>query len=441
MTGLVRWLPVRRLLAVATGTLLGVVLMLAAGLWVVALSPGSAYAQCNCCGQLPSLFSFTTGSTGCGTNPPGNVSPAQCVQGTNNGTACTTDGNCTGGGVCRGHLDCTGLYFGGGQPSGVNLPATIPDRGLSYSKVTSCSGCPATNPVLSPALAADVPAGCSTPAGTPTFGMRHCTSPGCLFGAPLAIPNPANTATGTCVLNVIANRTGVGTGSVTCSTGALNSLTLPLDSQIYLTGGIEPVRTCSICSGGTPGVCGSGTCMGGPRNGLTCTPETSALNGSYPTSHDCPPPGGASSGCSPGSSTSFIGCLPVPFGLTSGTQTKTSFATGAQARVFCGFCFDATLTQAFENPPHSCTADGQCTNGNFRSCRQHSNGAFRNNAATTITETGTSPNVCIGDGLNHAATLVSVFCIPPSYNTIVDPSGEIPGPGAVSLPGTSKFIP
>ena len=94
MTGLVRWLPVRRLLAVATGTLLGVVLMLAAGLWVVALSPGSAYAQCNCCGQLPSLFSFTTGSTGCGTNPPGNVSPAQCVQGTNNGTACTTDGNC-----------------------------------------------------------------------------------------------------------------------------------------------------------------------------------------------------------------------------------------------------------------------------------------------------------------------------------------------------------
>ena len=62
MTGLVRWLPVRRLLAVATGTLLGVVLMLAAGLWVVALSPGSAYAQCNCCGQLPSLFSFTTAS-------------------------------------------------------------------------------------------------------------------------------------------------------------------------------------------------------------------------------------------------------------------------------------------------------------------------------------------------------------------------------------------
>jgi len=36
---------------------------------------------------------------------------------------------------------------------------------------------------------------------------------------------------------------------------------------------------------------------------------------------------------------------------------------------------------------------------------------------------------------------VSVFCIPPSYNGIVDPSGELPGPGAVSLPGQSQFIP
>ena len=56
-------------------------------------------------------------------------------------------------------------------------------------------------------------------------------------------------------------------------------------------------------------------------------------------------------------------------------------------------------------------------------------------------EGGTPANACIGDGADHAATLVSVFCIPPSYDPIVDPSGELPGPGAVSLPGTSKFIP
>src|SRR5438093_4336952 len=186
MTALVRWLLVRRLLAVATGTLLGVVLMLAAGLWVVAFSPGSAYAACSCCGSLPSLFSFTTSSSGCGTNPPGSVSPAQCVQGTNNGTDCTSDSNCTGGGVCLGHLDCTGLYFGAGQPAGIGLPGTIPDLGLSYSMVASCT---AGNPDLTATTAADVPGGCPTPTGTATYGQRHCTSPGCLFGPPLAIPN------------------------------------------------------------------------------------------------------------------------------------------------------------------------------------------------------------------------------------------------------------
>jgi hypothetical protein len=353
-----------------------------------------------------------------------------------------SDADCTGGGVCRGHLDCTGLYFGGGQPAGIGLPGTVPDLGLSFSRIASCT---AGNPDLTSSLDTDVPAGCPTPAGTPTYGQRHCTSPGCLFGAPLAIPNPASTPTGTCVVNVIANRTGVGTGTVECSTGAVSDLTLPLDSQIYLTGSIEPVRVCSTCVGGTPGVCGSGTCMGGPRNGMTCTPETNALNGSYPTSHDCPPPnapnGQLVSAC--GTPTgSFIGCLPVDFGLSNGPQTKTAFSTSAQPRVFCGFCFDPDFTVAFEGPPpHPCTSDADCTNGNFTSCQQQSNGAFRNPFATTIGETGTAPNACIADGADHAATLVSLFCVPPSYNGIVDPAGELPGPGAVSLPGTSKFIP
>jgi hypothetical protein len=396
-----------------------------------------------CCGALPSLLSFTTGTTGCGTNPPGTVTPAVCVQGTNNGTACANDGTCTGGGVCRGHLDCTALYFGSGQPSGINLPATIPDRGLSYSKIASCSGDTVN---LSPTASGDVPGpGCSTPAGTPTYGQRHCTSPGCLFGAPLAIPNPSATATGTCVHNVISTAGGAGTGTASCSTGATNLLTLPLDSKIYLTGAIEPVKVCSTCVGGTPGVCGSGTCSGtsGARNGMPCTPETSALSGQYPTSHDCPAPNAPAGGGTCGvNSGTFIGCLPIAFALSSGTQTLTSFATGAQARVFCGFCFDPNVSSAFASPPDPCTTDAECVarGDNFDSCRQHNNGAFRNSFATTITETG-SPAGDISDGMPHASTLVSVFCIPPSYDPIVDPTGELPGPGAVSLPGFAQLIP
>jgi hypothetical protein len=372
------------------------------------------------------------------------------VQGTNNGTVCATDATCTGGGVCRGHLDCSGLYFGGGQPSGINLPGVVPDNGLNYSKITSC-GADTLN--LGPTTAGEVPGpGCSTPAGTPTYGTRHCTSPGCLFGAPLALPNPASTATGTCVINAIANAAGAGNGTATCSNGGMTGLNLPLDSQVFLTGAVEPVQVCSTCLGGTTGVCGSGLCSGGARNGMACTPETSALNGSYPTSHDCPPPGFVGSvpaNCSTPSGV-FLGCLPIAFNLTTGTQTKTSFATGGQARVFCGFCADTSGgSPVFNNPPDPCTADNQCpgsnagcgSGGDTGCCAQHSNGAFRNAFATTITEMGAPAGVSLSDGLPHNSTLVSVFCIPPSYNGIVDPSGELPGPGAVSLPGQSQLIP
>jgi hypothetical protein len=299
--------------------------------------------------------------------------------------------------------------------------------GLSYSKLAACV---AGVPQLAPTTAAEVPGpGCAEP-GTPSYGMRHCTSPGCLFGPPLSIPNAASSATSTCVINTIDGQPGAGTGSLVCATGA-TTLSLPLSSGIYLTGPILGTQACPTCTGGSPGVCGSGTCNGGTRNGLACTPETSPLNPSYPTSHDCPPPNGT-----------FIGSLTIPFDLSTGTQTRTAFTSATQARVFCGFCFDPTFTSAFENPPHPCTSDAECTNGAFTACQQHSPGAFRNPFATTITETGVEAGACLLDGLPHAATLAGIFCVPPSYNGIVDPSAELPGPGAVSLPGTAQlFVP
>ncbi len=39
------------------------------------------------------------------------------------------------------------------------------------------------------------------------------------------------------------------------------------------------------------------------------------------------------------------------------------------------------------------------------------------------------------------STLVSVFCVPPTFNALVDNSADLPGPGAVALPGQSQLLP
>ena len=41
----------------------------------------------------------------------------------------------------------------------------------------------------------------------------------------------------------------------------------------------------------------------------------------------------------------------------------------------------------------------------------------------------------------HAGTLSGIFCIPPTYNSIVDASSDLPGPGAVALAGTLQLSP
>jgi hypothetical protein len=100
--------------------------------------------------------------------------------------------------------------------------------------------------------------------------------------------------------------------------------------------------------------------------------------------------------------------------------------------------------------PTPCTADANCSSftsgcgagGNLacNRCRQRTSGAFGAGAAQTITENGLSPETCIATGA-HDARLVSVFCIPPAFDTTVDANGDLPGPGAVSLPGTLQLLP
>src|SRR6185369_12511727 len=85
-----------------------------------------------------------------------------------------------------------------------------------------------------------------------------------------------------------------------------------------------------------------------------------------------------------------------------------------------------------------CESDAECAgdSASRESCIQRNEGAFGpgGGANKTITEIGT-PAGPIGDFAAHAATMVSTFCIPPSFNAIIDGAADIPGPGAVALPG------
>ena len=54
------------------------------------------------------------------------------------------------------------------------------------------------------------------------------------------------------------------------------------------------------------------------------------------------------------------------------------------------------------------------------------------------------PRVCYGDGhvlAAHPSTLVSVFCVPPTFNPAIDAAADLPGPGAVALPDMVQLLP
>jgi hypothetical protein len=82
-------------------------------------------------------------------------------------------------------------------------------------------------------------------------------------------------------------------------------------------------------------------------------------------------------------------------------------------------------------------AVGAACSGTFESCEQKNNGAFGpaggNNR--TITAIGNGMSIIGGPS---AATLVSIFSIRPTFDATVDAAGDLPGPGAVALPGTAE---
>ena len=318
-------------------------------------------------------------------------------------------------------IQCGGLYFGGGG-NAVPLPIAVPDQGNAVSKITSCDA--ATN-------TATVGAATSAETGS----TRTCTDAGCLFGAPLAVPNPGSIPTSTCVLNAIGEAVS---GTVACATGE-SSLSAPLNSIIYLTGDtatdlastIPGIQPCPLCS--------AGSCVGGPNNGMACVPGTTALNESYPTSHDCPP-----------DPMFNIGTLPVSFALTTGTvswrgtpATNDTGEPSSQGRIFSGFCRDSNGTGSFKNPAQKCWENGMAVGAACvepeETCEQRNNGAFgpSGGANSTITVFGSAGgNLSAGPA---PGMLAGIFGIPPTFDNTVDAAGDLPGPGATALPGTARL--
>jgi hypothetical protein len=97
------------------------------------------------------------------------------------------------------------------------------------------------------------------------------------------------------------------------------------------------------------------------------------------------------------------------------------------------------LSGVFQNPAVPCTSDADCT-APFGACAQRNPGAFQVEASSVI-EQGTPSGPITTGGPAKPSTLVSVFCIPPSFSSTVDPVADLPGPGAVSLPGMVQLLP
>src|SRR5262249_43492443 len=132
---------------------------------------------------------------------------------------------------------------------------------------------------------------------------KSCNAtPHCYFGPPLPIPNPVNSATNICVLNVIDTAPS---GTANAGTGAI-SINMTLRSHAYLTATKYGATTsCPRCIGGV--------CNAGPRAGLACTVGSPTTQ----TSIDCLPNAGE-----------WAGPLAIFLPLTTGTGNLASDVNG-----------------------------------------------------------------------------------------------------------------
>ena len=411
--------------------------------------------------------------------PGGTCSGGTCSAGTNVGKACCGAPGACNFGSCK-FQNCTtaGCLFG--------PPLPIPNSSHGGAPSSTCG-------ILTITATASGTADCSTgeahnvnlPLNDLLYLVGDLMPNRCVGGSTPGAPcGSICGSSGTCPGGTCTNDTGrcTDTGGACCGDGDCGAGTCETGACVgganigkgCITDADCPgstcktfIQVCPVCNPGT------NTCNGGPNNGLACTPQSLNPNGDYPTSHECPPP-----------SSLAIGSLGIAFLLDTGTLTNTAIDVPGgpgvgQANVFCGYCKNGTTNQfarkcggVSSGSDCTCTVGTACTpscapgpgtttgaclpvtcnpaNGNtdctaaigHQQCGQRTSGAFTNTAvARTIVETGASATGVTVGGAPVASTLVSIFCIPPSYNLLVDSAGDLPGPGAVALFGNAQLLP
>jgi hypothetical protein len=309
-------------------------------------------------------------------------------------------------GVCNFNLGAGCLYIGGGNsgvPGGVTPDGSLAqfdvpqDCGANHELIlaphagtsTSCTepagpGKACINALANwPTLTA-----CTTDADCPHTGQAGSVAagscvdkPNCLFGTPLPIENGGLS---TCVINTIGTAPG---GSIVQGTGDAR-LNLPLRSHTF----IRPNTASTPCP-----VCVAGACSYGPRQGMPCTGV-----GTVGVTIECPPP-------------PDNGAYLPEFNVS-----LSPLSTGASQKAAANGIF--------------------CPNQQTLSAFGLENSGFQPNPlkVVEIDQQGAAAGD-ISDGLQHNATLSSVFCIPATGNVLIDGAADLAGPGAVSLPGAVQL--
>jgi len=276
------------------------------------------------------------------------------------------------------------LYVGGGLSNALP-PARLPDGAVAKLSVSSVAGSSLTLASSDGTGAIDCTRGagplrhCANGnPGTNGFGLctadGDCGSPGtCLFDANCFFGPPIALPSPTPALSsCVVNAIGTDACGTADLAGGGSSLSVALRARLFLTS--DQASPCPRCV--------SGSCTAGARAGLGC----SGGIGSGQTSNECPP-----------AAVQYVGELLVnPLQLSTGSAVVTD-AGG----LFC---------------------PGQQTFG-----------AFGLATARTIRIAG-SP--LLGGPTAFSTTLAGTFCIPSSGNTLVDNVENLPGPGAVSVPGS-----